>query len=140
MTSLADDRHAAQDVIVSYAACVDERDLDGYAALFEPDAEIVGFASRSFHGIDAWRAFVEKALEPYAATQHMLGVPKIEIEGDRATLRTDVRASHFFREPKGRCLTLWATYRTELVRRGGGWRIRRHELLPRATRIDEPVA
>jgi len=86
--------------------------------------------------VDTWMAFVEKALAPYRATQHMLGVPKIEIDGDNAHMRTDLQASHFPSDPAEKTMILWATYETDLVRTNDGWRMQRHNLVTRATKLD----
>lgn len=130
-------RLEAQDVMVRYAASVDERDLDTYRTCFAPDVELHGFGPGVVRGIDAWMDFVEKALEPYQATQHMLGPSTVELRGDEATLRTDVQAQHFLRTPEGRIFTLWATYRSRLVKLDGVWKIRRHELVTRASRTSD---
>jgi 3-phenylpropionate/cinnamic acid dioxygenase small subunit len=133
--SEASSRLAAADVIIQYAACIDDRDFNGYRACFAPDVELVGFGPDPILGVDAWVKFVRKALEPYAATQHMLGPPRIELRGDdRAELRTDLQAQHFLREPRGQIFSLWGTYRTSLARAEGRWAIVRHELQVRSVR------
>lgn len=131
------DRRAAEDVIVRYAASIDDRDFDTYRTCFVPDVALHGFGAEVVHGIDAWMDFVHKALEPYEATQHMLGPPHAELRGDEALLRADVQAQHFQRSPKGRIFTLWGTYRSQLVRTDDAWRIKRHELVTRATRSSD---
>ena len=136
MPSTADDRHAIQDVIVTYAASIDDRDFEAYRALFEEDVVLEGFGAEPVRGREDWMSFVTEALSSYRATQHMLGVPKIEIDGDRARMRTDLQASHFPKDPEGKTFVLWATYQTELVRRSDGWRIRHHRLVSRGRRFD----
>jgi ketosteroid isomerase-like protein len=131
------DRLAVSDVIVRYAACIDDRDFDAYRSCFGRDVELHGFAADPIRGVDAWLKFVGKALEGFAATQHLLGPPAVTVSGDTASLRADVQAQHFFTEPRGRILTLWGTYRSELVRGAGGWHIERHQLDTRATRISD---
>ncbi|MDP6377775.1 MAG: nuclear transport factor 2 family protein [Pseudomonadales bacterium] len=133
------DRIALQDVMCRYAAAVDERDFDMYRACFADDAEIVGFTKETVHGGDAWLDFVKNALEGHDATQHMLGPQLATIDGDRAHARTDVQALHYLKDSPGSTLTLWATYETDLARIEGAWRITRHQLVPRGTRIDPPV-
>ena len=136
MPDIADDRHAIQDVIVTYAAAVDDRDLETYRKCFMDDVELGGFGPEPVRGLATWMEFVEKALAPYRATQHMLGVPKIEIDGDTAHMRTDVQASHFPSDSADKTMILWATYETDLLRTREGWRIQRHTLVPRATKLD----
>ena len=138
MTDPETTRTAAQDVILQYAACIDELDFDRYRDCFVDDCEFVGFGRETICGANAWVKFVEKTVEPFSATQHMLGPPLTTIEGERAFLRTDLQAQHFLREPEGRIFTLWGTYRSELSRDAvGNWRMTRHELIVRATRTSD---
>ena len=132
--SSAEDRLAAQDVMIRYAACIDDGDFDGYRECFAPDLELHGFGPETIRGVDAWLDFVHKALEPYRGTQHMLGPPLVDLRGDQAELRTDLQAQHFLREPRGEIFTLWGTYRSSLVRLNGAWKIRRHELVVRSVK------
>ena len=139
-TGAASHRLAAQDVIVRYAACIDDRDFKAYRGCFTEDVELHGFGREPIRGIDAWIAFVERAIAPYAATQHMLGPPRIELAGpeaEQAELRTELQAQHFYREPRGRIFTLWGTYRTIVVRADAGWKIQRHELQTSAVRTTD---
>ncbi len=132
------DRFAAQDVIIQYAACIDDRDFETYRACFSADIELHGFLPDVIRGVDPWMDFVHKALASFSGTQHMLGPPRVELDGDTAQMRTDLQAQHFLREPAGRIFTLWGTYLTSLVRDGNGWKMKRHELVTRATRSSDP--
>jgi ketosteroid isomerase-like protein len=132
------DRFALQDVMATYAASVDERDLERHRACFADDVEVVGFARQTIRGIDAWMAFVTKALDGFLATQHLLGLQRAAVSGDTAHARTDVQAHHFMKEPVGSTFTLWATYETDFVRTAGGWRIKRHELVSRGSQRSAP--
>jgi ketosteroid isomerase-like protein len=129
------DRIALMDVMLKYAKGVDERDLALYRSVFADDVEVHGFAREVFRGADAWAAYVAKALEQYGPTQHMLGPQLATVDGDRASCRTDVQALHYLRDKPGTTLTLWATYLTEMRRIGGEWKIARHELVSRGTRV-----
>ena len=132
----AEDRIALQDVMLRYAAGVDERDLDLYETCFAEDCEIVGFGDSVVNGASAWRAYVENALSKYGATQHMLGPQLATIDGDTADCRTDVQALHYLLEPEGATLTLWATYKTQMRKTDGEWKITRHELVSRGTKVE----
>lgn len=129
---MADDRQALQDVMLRYAAGVDERDFDTYRACFADDVAVVGFGPDPIDGADAWVDFVRTALEQYGATQHMLGPQLATIDGDLAETRNDVQALHELK-PDGGLFTLWATYRTRMQKQNGEWKIVRHELISRAT-------
>ena len=128
------DRIALQDVMLKYAAGVDERDFDLYASCFMDNVEILDFGESTINGRDNWVAFVKEALNAYGPTQHMLGPQFATINGDEAHCRTDVQALHYLKEPEGEILTLWATYETEMKRVNGGWKISRHRLVSRGIR------
>ncbi len=133
---LALDRIALQDVMLSYAAGVDERDFDLYRSCFADDVEVHGFGEETVYGADAWLAYVKNALERFGPTQHMLGPQLATVDGDSAHCRTDVQALHYLKEPEGSTLTLWATYKSDMRRIDGRWRIVRHELVSRGTKVE----
>ena len=126
-----DDRRQLQDVMLSYAAAVDELDMARYRACFTDDVEIVGFGEETVHGADNWVASVASQLEAFSATQHLLGPQLATVTGDTALTRSDVQAMHILKDTDGKMLTLWATYKTDFVRTESGWKIARHELVPR---------
>ena len=128
------DRIALQDVMLKYAAGVDERDFDLYASCFMDNVEILDFGESTISGKDNWVTFVKEALNAYGPTQHMLGPQFATIDGDEAHCRTDVQALHYLKEPEGEILTLWATYETDMKRVNGGWKISRHRLVSRGIR------
>lgn len=132
---MSSDRFAIQDVMLSYAAAVDERDRDRYRGCFTEDVEVVGFGNRTYRGREDWVTYVWEALQKYSATQHMLGPTFVTITGDDAQARTDVQAVHFLNGGDTR-FTLWATYRTTMRRDAGQWRICRHELVATGTSTD----
>ena len=131
------DRIAIQDVMSNYAAGVDERDLERYRRCFADDVVIVGFGEGITEGADQWVTDVIGKLEAFGATQHMLGPIYAEVAGDHADVRTDVQALHYMANDPGTTLTLWATYVTEMKRIAGTWKISRHELVRRGTRVQE---
>jgi ketosteroid isomerase-like protein len=136
LTAVAD-RFAIQDVMSNYAAGVDERDLDRYRDCFADDVVIVGFGAGPTEGADQWVSEVIGKLEAFGATQHMLGPVYAEIKGDHANVRTDVQALHYMAEDPETTLTLWATYVTEMKKIEGAWKISRHELVRRGTRVQK---
>ena len=56
-----------------------------------------------------------------------------DVRIDTASARTDVQALHVLKDGDSAMFTLWATYLTDFVRSGDGWKIARHELVIRGT-------
>ena len=135
----AADRIAIQDVMLKYAAGVDERDFDLYRSCFSDDAEVVDFGPEPFQGGDAWLEYVKRALARYRSTQHLLGPTFATIEGNVADTRTDVQALHCPNDETEPNFILWATYKTRMVKSDGSWKIRHHRLVPRETRLESPA-
>lgn len=129
------DRIACQDVMLRYAAGVDNRDFDMYRSCFADDVVVTGFGEETVNGCDAWVEYVKDALERFGPTQHMLGPQLATIDGDNATCRTDVQAHHYMKDAETTTLTLWATYEQEMQRINGDWKIKRHHLVSRGTRV-----
>ena len=128
-----DDRQRIQDLMLAYAAAVDDNDMTAYRDCFDDDVEIVGFGESTVHGADNWVASVSGQLEAFSGTQHLLSAPLATVAGDRASARTDVQALHFLKTPAGGTFTLWATYLTDFVQTQDTWTIARHELVVRGT-------
>jgi ketosteroid isomerase-like protein len=133
----AADRWAVQDVLSNYTMAVDERDMVQYRNCFADDVVVVGFGENVYNGGDEWTAYVIEALKAYGPTQHMLGPMFAKIDGDDAKTRTDVQAHHYLIDAPDTTLTLWATYVTDMKRINGEWKIVRHELVSRGTRIEK---
>ncbi|MBT3425133.1 MAG: nuclear transport factor 2 family protein [Gammaproteobacteria bacterium] len=130
----AQERIALQDVMLNYAAGVDDRDFDQYRACFTEDVSVIGMGPEPVNGLDNWMKFVRQALSKYASTQHMLGPQLAYINGENATTRTDVTALHVLDQGAAKTFTLWATYRSEMIKVQGQWKIQKHELIPRFSR------
>jgi 3-phenylpropionate/cinnamic acid dioxygenase small subunit len=132
----AADRIALQDLMLNYAAGIDERDFERYKGCFAQDVEVSNFGTETYRGLDAWLEYVWEALEKYSSTQHLLGPQLATVEGDRANTRSDVQALHFTKEDTPKKFILWATYNTDMARIDGQWKIVRHDLTVRGTHAD----
>lgn len=132
------DRCALQDLMLHYAAGVDERDKERYIACFADELEVINFGDTIFRTRDAWVDYVWDALSQYSVTQHLLG-PQYAAgaanseQGNRcAATRSDVQALHVMAADNSR-FTLWATYHTQMECIDGRWLITRHALQVRTT-------
>lgn len=132
------DRIALQDVMLNYAAALDERDISRYSACFADAVQVVNFGDRTFHSRRDWVDYVWQALDQYSATQHLLG-PQYAVLAEansngnaRASTRSDVQATHVTKAGGSR-FTLWATYYTDMEKFDDQWLITRHALQVRST-------
>jgi hypothetical protein len=123
-TELAD-RLAIQDLIARYPRAVDGRDWDGLDELFTPDARIDFTAFGGPAGdLESTKSFLREALGGFRRTQHMMGLPAITLDGDRATSRTSCHNPMVIDNADGSTavwlIGLW--YDDEFARTPDGWR------------------
>jgi ketosteroid isomerase-like protein len=119
------DRLAIQDLIGRYAVHIDSADFDALDALFTDDARI-DFST--FGGpvgdLAAIKTFLGASLPFFTRTQHMMGLPLIDIDGDTATARTSCSNPMVSTAADGSTsvwlIGLW--YDDELRRTDDGWR------------------
>lgn len=104
-----------------YARAADERDVDALAALFHPDAVIVG--ARGELDLEGWLDTM-RGPRTFPTSMHVLGDPLIELDGDTARLDTYAIVYQLGGEGQGD-MTLGIRYLDEAVRTGDGWVIRR---------------
>jgi SnoaL-like domain len=123
-TELAD-RLAIQDLIARYPLAVDGRDWDALDELFTPDARIDFTAFGGPAGdLASTKSFLRDALGGFRRTQHMMGLPAITLDGDRATSRTSCNNPMVIDNADGSTavwlIGLW--YDDEFARTPDGWR------------------
>ena len=124
------------DVMNNYAKGIDTKNYDLFRSIFEKDVEVEiiydsCFRSGepvSFEGLDDWANYVEKAISEYKSTQHMLGNPLIIFENGIAKARTDLQASHYYKDKENEKTTLWGYYDTHMINKNGSWKIVKHTL------------
>ena len=114
------DRQEIVEVIDRYGTALDAKDYDRFRSCFSDDAR-VSYGGNE-HDLDGAVGICEAALSQYEFTQHLLGNYDIDLDGDRATARTYLHASHV--KPGG--TEIWivgGTYIDTLERRDGDWKI-----------------
>jgi|SRR5215510_2305689 len=113
-----------EQVILSLARATDRREVAAIRACYHSDAhDDHGAFSGSGAEFAEW---VPKALGPFAATQHVLSPPRIELDGDVAHAETYCTAHHVYpaSDPGGeRDSIMGLRYLDRFERRGGVWRI-----------------
>jgi len=120
-----EDRLAIQDLIARYAVIVDSRDFDALDEVFTADARIdfTAFGGPAGSPADI-KKFLADSFGIFKSTQHLMGLPLITLDGDRATARTPCTNPMVLDEAGGAAkvwlIGLW--YDDELVRTPLGWR------------------
>jgi hypothetical protein len=119
------DRLDIQDLIARYGQAVDRQDWDAFDRIFTPDARIDYRAMGGISGDPATiKAWLAETMPMFASTQHMFGLPVIDLDGDQATAVTICHNPMVLKDgddPELMVCGLW--YHERLVRTRQGWRI-----------------
>lgn len=115
-----------------YAWGLDQRDWTMLEDCFTVDGEVdYGDLGGVLQGATTIAAFCRQVLEGLDASQHLIGNTIVDLAGDRATATSYFQAQHVFVSDNGSNTYIVAgTYRDELVRGGGTWRIAKRTLTP----------
>jgi len=130
------DERAISRLLLSFSLCIDTKDFDGYAELFEEDGELVtpwgghrGKAGLADH--------VRADLGHYSALHHVSTGHLIKVKDDTASVRATLLATHVIEGPE----VFWSVggyYEFEFARAADDrWLIRRVSLHP-AWRFETP--
>ncbi|MFT7219097.1 MAG: hypothetical protein ACI8Z1_000711 [Candidatus Azotimanducaceae bacterium] len=111
-----------------YALGIDTRDFALLRSIFTDevtmDFEDYSGQPRSVMKADDWVAGCKVLFTGLDATQHVMSNPRVEVDGDRATLKMYMKAEHFLMSDQGNVdFALGGYYTDQLVRRGGEWLI-----------------
>lgn len=120
-----DDIVAIQQLLAAYVFAIDTKDFDALDAVFVPGATVdyraAGGAAGEWPTMKAW---LKGALASFSLTQHLIGLPLVRVEGDRASARTMLFNPMQYAGPRGdQLFFVGCTYADDLVRTADGWRI-----------------
>lgn len=125
---MTSDHAAIAQVIQRYFDALDEKRYERLDEVFTADA-VLRYSIDESTGPAATVAQLMARMRPFNQgfrfTQHLGGLPGIEIEGDAASARTNLRALHVQQRRDGTrsTWTVFGVYRDRLVRTPHGWRI-----------------
>jgi hypothetical protein len=115
-----------QQVLQRYFEALDEKEYGLLDTVFSDGAGLVYDMGSPVEDtypamLESFRSFNTR----FRTTQHLMGHPRIELDGDRARATTSVRAFHVQEARDGTSPTwvVYGSYRDELVRGASGWRI-----------------
>ena len=119
------------DLLHRYARAIDSRDFELLETVFTPDAvihyDVDRGAKLQFGEMVGW---LRTALQIFAATQHVIANPLIELDGDAARSTCSLTATHVQITLDGEesVIVEGGIYRDLHVRSSAGWRIRERTL------------
>ena len=120
-----EDRAAIADQMFVYARATDWLEPQNHRLVFAEDCVFASPHSGDIHGVDAVVEWMERVLDQFEATQHLIGNISIAFTGsDSATAVSYVRAWHRFRDHDKPDMVLWGEYHDSWVLVDGTWRIR----------------
>jgi hypothetical protein len=124
------DRTAITDQMFRYARATDWLETERHRDVFVDDCVFASPHSGDVLGIDAVVDWMNRALAPIEATQHLIGNIAITFTGDdTADAISYVQAWHRFREHTRADMILWGEYHDRWVRADGTWRIAERRVL-----------
>lgn len=111
-----------------YALGIDTRDFGLLRSIFMDevtmDFEDYSGQPEATMKADDWVAGCKVLFTGLDATQHVMSNPRVEVDGDRATLKMYMKAEHFLMNDQGNVdFALGGYYTDQLVRSGGKWLI-----------------
>ena len=124
------DRAAITDQMYRSARATDWLETEQHREVFANDCVFASPHSGDVVGVDAVVAWMERALAPFEATQHLIG--NIWITFTRETSAdavSYVRAWHRHRDRSKPDLVLWGEYHDRWRLVGGSWRIQERRVL-----------
>jgi hypothetical protein len=129
----AADRVELAELMHRYALAIDSADFEALRGVFTADATVdfgsVGHyveGASGVSGIDAILGWFRAALAPFPDVLHFMSNHVIDLDGDRARVRTYMHVLH---------MSMGGLYDAQAVRTPAGWRIARFRLDER--RFDE---
>lgn len=119
------DRAEITDLLVRYSRAVDTRNWDALDEIFTPDAVVDYSGMGGISGtVTEIKKYLAETMPIFSVTQHMLGLPALDISGDRARAVTPCHNPMVMGTgPEARVMVCALWYHEDLVRTAGGWRI-----------------
>ncbi|MDC0880763.1 nuclear transport factor 2 family protein [Hellea sp.] len=119
------DRLEIQDLLMSYCEAIDTREWKLLNEIFTDNAIIDFTEAGGIKGnLKEIKLYLEKALKPFLSMQHMMGLPKIEVDGLTAQSKTmlfNPMVIERNKSPHTFFVGLW--YFDKLVKISGSWKI-----------------
>ena len=132
MSTMVPSKRDIIEVMSRYALAADANDYALMRSLFFDDATIaMQFDSEfldgqgvHFRDPDSFIQFVRETAVEYRASQHSLSNPLIEYAGETASLRLNLIATAFYKDPERPETTLYGFYEVSIKQSAKRWKIK----------------
>jgi 3-phenylpropionate/cinnamic acid dioxygenase small subunit len=125
-----EDRAAIEQQMYTYARATDWLEPQNHRLVFADDCVFASPHSGDLRGVDGVVEWMERVLQPFEATQHLIGNITITFTGhDTADAVSYVQAWHRYRDRDKPDMILWGEYHDKWERIDGTWRIRERRVL-----------
>jgi 3-phenylpropionate/cinnamic acid dioxygenase small subunit len=126
-----EDRFAIMELLAQYATILDDKHFDGVFDVFTDtvrwDFESVGAGPATVMSPAGIKAWLLPGFTGFVATHHAITNHRIDVDGDRATIRAHFHAEHWIDPAEAgdgpQCWVAVGFYDDEAVRTVDGWRI-----------------
>lgn len=109
------------ELMTYYGRAIDTRDHSLLRRAFTENATYdYGDFGGQFSGFEAFESYLNRAVGPLDATEHLFGSFSVTLDGDEGKLRCVVHAQHV---RDGSTYAVGGTYRNSVTRTADGWRI-----------------
>ena len=125
-----EDRSAITEQMYRYARATDWLETERHRDVFAHDCVFASPHSGDMNGVDAVIDWMNRALAPFEATQHLIGNISITFTSDTtADAVSYVRAWHRYRDHDRTDMVLWGEYHDRWADIDGTWRILERRVL-----------
>lgn len=127
LTEAAEDRRAVEELVTRLYVLLDEQRYDELDTIYSNDA-VLRLPAAEIKGLEEIRAVARRRGETYARMQHISTDVLVELDGDRASVRTNHLAFHLHEvDPESARYDAGVVHRFQAARTADGWRLTRTE-------------
>lgn len=128
------DRLDIIDVINNYGLAVDNKNYDLFRSLFFDDVEARLVFDPSFfggeeiiiNGLDKWVSYIKESGALFKTSQHLIANSLISYDGELVKVRSNLNSRGYYKEERGRSVSLWGYYETYMEKDKDVWKITKH--------------
>ena len=107
---------------------------DRFRSLFFDDVEARLVFDPSFfggeeiiiNGLDKWVSYIKESGALFKTSQHLIANSLISYDGELVKVRSNLNSRGYYKEERGRSVSLWGYYETYMEKDKDVWKITKH--------------